>query len=67
MCNPKHLPPPELTLDHLIEEASEVIKAAVKIKRFGLTPERLNELRSEVKDVKFTYKRYCEAMGLESK
>lgn len=63
MCNPKHLPKtPELMLDHIMEEASEVIKACVKIKRFGLNDTKLADLASEVDDVQFTFKRYKKAM-----
>jgi NTP pyrophosphatase (non-canonical NTP hydrolase) len=48
----------DLKLDHLIEEASEVIKAAIKIKRFGATKTNLRNLREEVLDVRTAYKRY---------
>lgn len=60
--SPEHLPDTyEGRLDHIIEEASEVIKAVIKIKRFGLKAtdpntgksyDNLIDLYDEVQDVR---------------
>lgn len=38
-------------LDLLIEEASELIQAVIKLKRYGITPETLKHFAEEAADV----------------
>lgn len=69
--SPKHLPDTyEGKLDHIIEEASEVIKAAIKIKRFGLVADKkynnLRDLMEEVEDVQKAFDNFINYIDNES-